>query len=86
MQFTVRGVPPEVEQAAREYAGGEGISVNQVLLGALRRGLGIAKPLEKQRDLSDLSGQRLITPEAEAAFEAQRTIDPNLWSGPSARP
>ncbi|MGL4511561.1 MAG: hypothetical protein ACRCT8_00610 [Lacipirellulaceae bacterium] len=78
MQFTVRGVPPDVEQAARERAGREGVSVNNVLLGALRRGLGVAKQTEKQRDLSDLSGKRLITPEAEAAFEAQRTIDPNL--------
>ena len=79
MQYTVRNVPDELDQVLRERAAAERKSINRALLDALARGLGIEASATKKRDLSDVAGQGLITPEMEAVFEEQRQIDSEIW-------
>lgn len=79
MQYTIRNIPEEVDRAAREQAEREGRSLNDVLLGALRVGIGIQLSGEKRRDLSAVFGKKLMDDETLAALEEQRKVDPDAW-------
>ena len=79
MQYTVRGIPEEVDKAARECAKREGLSLNEVLLRALRTALGVEANPEAKRDLSDVAGQCSIDEETRAFFDEQRQVDPEVW-------
>jgi hypothetical protein len=55
-QYTLRGVPPSIDRAARRRAQDEGKSLNAVAMEALARGLGLdAMPVE-HTDLDTLIG------------------------------
>lgn len=79
MQYTIRGIPDDVDRAAREAAKREGISLNQVLVRALRVALGLEPSTEQKRDLSDVAGQCSIDDDARAFFDEQRKIDQEVW-------
>lgn len=78
IQYTLRGVPREVDRALRARAAASGKSVNRVALEALAEGAGEALA---RRDLSFLAGS-LGPAEAkglEAEVRRQRRIDRKLW-------
>ena len=79
MQYTLRNVPPPVDEALRERAEREGKSLNEVTLEALAEALGLADKPIKRRDVSDLLGAWQEDPATEEAFREQRRIDPDLW-------
>lgn len=79
MQYTLRNVPPPVDEALRERAEREGKSLNEVTLEALAEALGLAEKPIKRRDVSDLLGTWREDPAAEEALREQRRIDPDLW-------
>ena len=79
MQYTLRKIPPAVDKALRQKARKEGRSLNEVVLEALARGVGIEKELVKNHDLDFAIGTWVEDPEFEKAIEAQRQIDPDLW-------
>ena len=79
MQYTVRNVPDVIDEAIRERASADKQSLNRVLIDALARGLGLARPISKQRDLSDVAGSWVEDAGTEAALEDQGRIDPELW-------
>jgi len=79
MQYTIRNMPAEIDQALREQAAAEQKSLNQVLIDVVARGLGLAKKSKKLRDLSDIAGKRLMDEKTLAALKEQRPIDSEHW-------
>ena len=54
MQYTLRGIPPRLDQVIRERARATGKSLNEVALAALAEGSGLAAEEVVRRDLSDI--------------------------------
>lgn len=79
MQYTIRNIPPHVDEVLRAKARQEGRSLNEVALDVLVKGLGLTGEAIRHRDLSDIAGSWKGDPEIEEALEAQRRVDPELW-------
>jgi hypothetical protein len=80
MQYTIRGIRPEVDQALRKRARASGKSLNEAALEALAEGVGLTDAPRKRRDLSDIVGTWVSEPEVEAVLAEQREqIDEDLW-------
>ena len=79
VQYTVRGVPEEVDDALREKAKRENRSLNEVLVEALRSGAGLGAARRIYHDLDHLIGKWGNDPDLDRALEEQRQIDPELW-------
>jgi hypothetical protein len=79
MQYTIRNVPPYLDEALRERAREEGKSLNEVTVETLLQGLALTGKPIRHRDLSDVAGTWTSEPEIEEALQDQRRIDPDLW-------
>jgi len=80
MQYTLRNIPSDLDQALRKTAGQQHKSLNQVAVEALRRAAGLGeKPPVKRRDLADVAGTWKDDPGTDAALADQRRIDPEMW-------
>ncbi len=79
MQYTIRAIPPEVDQAVRERARAEGKSLNEVAVEALAEGLGVSGEARARRDLSDVAGTWKAEAAVEAALSSQDQVDEDLW-------
>ena len=78
-QYTIRGVPPQLDKTLREKSRREHKSLNQVALEALNTAAGQAGQPVRYRDLSDLSGKWVEDPEFDAIIRELDTVDPELW-------
>jgi len=78
-QYTVRGVPPEVDRALREHARRRNTSLNEAIIEVIR--LGVLPPDEARAhdDLDHLFGAQAPDPGLDRRLEEQRRIDPDLW-------
>jgi hypothetical protein len=79
MQYTIRGIPPALDDAVRERARAEGKSLNEVAVEALADGLGLGDGDVVRRDLSDVAGTWRKDAAVEAALAAQDRVDEGLW-------
>lgn len=79
MQYTIRGVPPAVDNALRERARAGGTSLNEAAVEALTEGSGMAGTRRKRRDLSDIAKTWKTDKAVEAAFADQDRVDEDLW-------
>lgn len=80
LQYTVRGVPPDVDRALRERAHRERRSLNQLLLSALAHEAGVAEaPDATYDDLDHLAGRWCEDRGFDRALEAQDQVDEDLW-------
>jgi hypothetical protein len=79
MQYSVRGVAPEIDAALRERARAEGKSLNAVALEALAEGVGFGGAVVVRRDLSDVAGTWRRDARLEKALADQDAIDEALW-------
>ncbi len=79
MQYTIRGIPPAVDEAIRERARAEGKSINEIAVAALADGLGLGAEDIVQRDLSDVAGTWVEEAAVNAAIAAQDRVDESLW-------
>ncbi len=79
IQYTLRKVPPQVDQKIRERAHDQRRSLNEVALEALERGLGLTARPVRHHDLDDLAGTWVDDPEFDRAVEDMDQIDPELW-------
>ena len=82
MQYTLRNIPKQVDQALRNRAKQQGRSLNEVALEALALGAGITsngqKPV-KYRDLSDIAGSWVEDPEFDKIMAELDQVDPRDW-------
>ena len=80
MQYTIRGIPPTVDQALRARARTSGRSLNETAVEALTEGLGMAGTRRRRRDLGDIAGTWRAEKAVDAALSAQDRVDEELWS------
>jgi plasmid stability protein len=79
MQYTLRNIPPALDQALRDRAKRDGTSLNEAAITALARALGLdAKPV-RVRSLVDLAGTWQDDPEFDEVIQDQHSIDRDLW-------
>jgi hypothetical protein len=76
VQYTIRGVPKEVDRALRSKAAQLKISLNQVVVNELTRAT-IGSP--RRADFSGLVGQWTPDPEFDDVIASQRQIDWDKW-------
>lgn len=79
MQYSVRGIAPEIDAALRARARTEGKSLNAVALEALADGVGLGEAAVVRRDLSDVAGTWRRETVVEKALADQDAIDEALW-------
>jgi len=79
MQYTIRGIPPAIDEAVRERAKAEGKSLNEVAVEALANGLGLGEEEIIRRDLSDVVGTWKRDAALEAALLARDRVDEDLF-------
>lgn len=78
IQYTIRGVDPEIDRALRARSRAEGASLNELALRALRSFVGEGAAVE-HHDLDHLAGTWIEDPDLDRALEEQRRIDEDLW-------
>jgi hypothetical protein len=76
VQYTIRGVPPEVDQALRKKAAKLKLSLNQLVVDELTRAA-IGRP--RRTDFSDLVGRWIPDPAFDEVIASQRQIDWDKW-------
>ena len=81
VQYTVRDVPSEVDLRLRQMAALEGVSLNQAVLGALARGLGVDGTPVRHRSLGSIVRH---APKADikawrATLQAQDRVNEDDW-------
>lgn len=78
IQYTVRGISREVDQALRSKARQRRISLNRLLVEELTASGGPV-PSRRYRSLKELGGRWQDDPEFERILAEQRRIDRSLW-------
>ena len=78
-QYTIRNIPPALDQELRERAKRRGMSLNEAAIDALKRGLGISGDTVEYDDLDDLVGTWKKDEAFDRALADQDTIEPDLW-------
>jgi hypothetical protein len=76
IQYTIRGVPPEVDSALRGRAARRKQSLNQFIVDELTKATGVRR---RRADFSDLVGRWTADPAFDEILAAQRQIDPDKW-------
>jgi hypothetical protein len=76
IQYTVRGVPPEVDRALRKKAARRKQSLNQIIVDELTAATTVGR---KRADFSDLLGQWTPDPGFDEIVAGQRQIDADKW-------
>jgi hypothetical protein len=74
IQYTIRGIPPELDTLVREKASEYGTSINETLIKVIEAGLGQIR----HHDLDKFAGTWPPDEAFDQAIETQRTIDPDL--------
>lgn len=80
MQYTIRNVPPALDQALRRKARELHKSLNQVTQEALAKGAGLGPDIQKYHDLDHFFGSWIEDSKVERALTEQRKIDKDLWA------
>ncbi|HMP73108.1 MAG TPA: hypothetical protein PKE55_07580 [Kiritimatiellia bacterium] len=78
-QYTLRNIPPRVDQCLRERSARYRSSLNAVAVQALSQGLGLEDEPPVYHDLDDLVGTWVNDPAFDQAMEAQDAVDEELW-------
>lgn len=79
MQYTLRGIPVEVDAALRERARAASKSLNEVAIEALAEGVGVAGKARKRRNFEHIAGTWKEDKAFDEAIADQRQIDEDLW-------
>jgi hypothetical protein len=75
-QYTIRGIPPEVDRALRKKAAQLKLSLNQLVVNELTQAT-IGRP--RKADFSGLVGQWTPDPAFDEVIASQRQIDWDKW-------
>jgi hypothetical protein len=79
VQYTIRGIPPEVDEALRKKARDRRVSLNQLLVEELSNASGNSVG-RRYRSLKGLAGKWKDDPEFDRIVAAQRQIDWSFWN------
>lgn len=78
-QYTIRAVPADVDQSLRRIARERGVSLNSVLLDAIRQAAGTPRGAANGGNLSKYFGCLPPDPDLDRALEEMRVIDEDMW-------
>ena len=76
IQYTIRGIPPEVDRALRRKAAQRRLSLNRIIVEELTAG---TTGVRKRADFSDVAGRWTPDPAFDEIIASQRQIDPDKW-------
>jgi len=76
IQYTVRGIPPEVDRALRRKATQRKLSLNRIIVEELTAG---TTGVRKRADFHDVAGQWTPDPAFDEIIATQRQVDPDKW-------
>lgn len=76
VQYTIRGIPSEVDSALRRKAAARKQSLNQVIVDEL---IEATVGSRKRADFSDITGHWIPDPAFDEILASQRKIDPEKW-------
>jgi hypothetical protein len=76
IQYTIRGVPEEVDRALRQKASRRKQSLNRLILDELAA---LTSGRQQRTDFSDLVGKWTPDPEFDRVLASQRRIDWKKW-------
>ncbi|MFO7782592.1 MAG: hypothetical protein R6W94_13315 [Spirochaetia bacterium] len=79
MQYTIRNVPSSIDRELRERARRNQQSLNETVVDALRRGLGVGPEEPTYDDLDDLIGTWKPDEEFDRAVAEQDSVDEDAW-------
>ena len=79
IQYTIRQIPFEVNEAVREYSVREGCSLNQAVLQVLRKGSGLADERVVHHDLDFMANTWVADKKCAEALRGFDRIDEGLW-------
>ena len=78
-QYTIRNIPDSLDQELRNRAGRSGTSLNDTVIEALKRGLGVTGTGHTFNDLDDLAGSWHEDELFDRAIADQDTVDVDAW-------
>lgn len=79
MQYTIRGIPVELDAALRARARAAGKSLNEVAIEAMIESAGAMRSQRQRRNLDDIAGSWKADKKFDEAIAAQDVIDEDLW-------
>lgn len=79
VQYTIRGIPRDVDRALRQRARQSGKSLNETAIDMLREGLRINGSQRERHEFDDLIGSWVEDPAFEEAMADQDRIDEGMW-------
>jgi hypothetical protein len=78
-QYTLRQIPPALDEALRRKSRRDGKSMNQTAIEVLEAGLGLSGDAVKHRDLDFMVGSWVEDPAFDESILSQDRVDPKLW-------
>lgn len=75
-QYTIRGIPAEVDRALRKTSAERGVSLNQLVVEKLMAATGVGM---RRANFSDLVGTWTEDPAFDSAVAAFREVDEEMW-------
>jgi len=79
IQYTLRQIPPALDEALRRKSRQDGKSINQTAIEVLHSGLALAGDSIQHRDLDFIAGSWVEDPAFDEAIGCQDRVDPKLW-------
>ena len=79
VQYTLRQIPPSLDEALRKRSRQEGKSINQTAIEALQTGLELNGDSFVYRDLDFMADSWVEDPAFDEAIRSQDRVDKNLW-------
>ena len=79
IQYTLRQIPPALDEALRRKSRQDGKSINQTAIEVLHAGLAVSGEAIIHRDLDFMVGSWVKDPSFDEALRSQDRVDPKLW-------
>jgi hypothetical protein len=79
IQYTLRQIPPALDEALRRKSRQDGKSINQTAIEVLHTGLALNGDSILHRDLDFMVGSWVEDPSFDEAIRSQDRVDPKLW-------
>jgi hypothetical protein len=78
-QYTIRNIPPQLDQFLRQYARGQGKSLNETIVTLLKERANFEGSKPHYNDLNFLFGSWKADAKFNQAMKDFEQIDPDLW-------
>jgi len=79
VQYTLRQIPPALDEALRRKSRQDAKSINQTAIEVLRTGLALNGDPIRHWDLDFMVGSWVEDPSFDEAIRSQDRVDPKLW-------